>query len=163
MIYILVILFLLILLFGIFFYTKYNNLSDINKKLEISLEKIQELVSFKKNKVKEILDIIKEEKYNYRYEHISDNFIEEENEIFILFWDLKKEFKTNKKVRIIVNEVEKYENDLEGLKDYYNCNVNLYNELYKKIPFNLLFKVLKFDNKRAFESKKIEEFEILKD
>ena len=162
MFYIVIVL-LLLITFGILFYSKYSFLKDINEKLNISLNKIKELVFFKESKIKEILDLINDDKYNYRYEHIDLDFVNKENEIFILFWDLKKDLKNNKKVKNIIIDVEKNENDLEGLKDYYNCNVNLYNEIYEKMPFNILFKLFKFENKKLFESKKIEDFEILKD
>ena len=163
MLYIFGVIFLLLLVLGVIFYNKYNSINDINDKLDISMKKIKELFDFKNDKVKEILEIINDEKYNYRYEHINEEFTLKENEIFILFWDLKKEFENNKKISKIISEVEKNENDLEGLKDFYNSNINLYNEIYEKIPFNIFFKLLKFKPRNSFESKKIEDYEILKD
>ena len=55
------------------------------------------------------------------------------------------------------------EEDLEGLKDYYNSKVILYNEKYLNKVFCNIYKMLKLEKQKKFKLRKIESFEILKD
>ena len=55
------------------------------------------------------------------------------------------------------------EEDLEGLKDYYNSKVIIYNEKYLNKLFCKIYKMLKLEKQKKFKLRKIESFEILKD
>ena len=130
------------------------------------MEKREELVNNKDENVNKILDIISDDKLRARYVK-SDNVIDNENNIFSLYWDIKKYLKekniNNDEINNIVKEIDKYEDDLEGLKDFYNSSVNIYNNYFYKKPFNIVYKVFRYNEKQKFISKKIESYEILKD
>ena len=59
-------------------------------------------------------------------------------------------------------QIRDLEEELDGLKDYYNANVLDYNEIFLKKYFNKIFKLLKFDSYKAFKIRKLEEYEIFK-
>lgn len=159
---VLILLLILIFLF-IMFFIKFTNLKEYNEKLDICLLKIEEMVKFKSASINEILDIIKDEKLSYKFEHLNENFFDKENDLFNLFWDLKKDYSNNKKIKKLLIDIDKNENDLEGLKDFYNSSANAYNDILNKKPYNLFFKLLKHEESALFKSKKIEDYEILKD
>lgn len=165
MIIVLIISIILVVLFTIGI-IKISGLKEKEEKLDISLEKIEELVNNKDENVNKILDIISDDKLRARYVK-SDNVIDNENNIFSLYWDIKKYLKekniNNDEINNIVKEIDKYEDDLEGLKDFYNSSVNIYNNYFYKKPFNIVYKVFRYNEKQKFISKKIESYEILKD
>ena len=165
MIIVLIISIILVVLFTIGI-IKISGLKEKEEKLDISLEKIEELVNNKDENVNKILDIISDDKLRARYVK-SDNVIDNENNIFSLYWDIKKYLKekniNNDEINNIVKEIDKYEDDLEGLKDFYNSSVNIYNNYFYKKPFNIMYKVFRYNEKQKFISKKIESNEILKD
>lgn len=165
MIIVLIISIILVVLFTIGI-IKISGLKEKEEKLDISLEKIEELVNNKDENVNKILDIISDDKLRARYVK-SDNVIDNENNIFSLYWDIKKYLKekniNNDEINNIVKEIDKYEDDLEGLKDFYNSSVNIYNNYFYKKPFNIMYKVFRYNEKQKFISKKIESYEILKD
>lgn len=165
MIIVLIISIILVVLFTIGI-IKISGLKEKEEKLDISLEKIEELVNNKDENVNKILDIISDDKLRARYVK-SDNVIDNENNIFSLYWDIKKYLKekniNNDEINNIVKEIDKYEDDLEGLKDFYNSSVNIYNNYFYKKPFNIMYRIFRYNEKQKFISKKIESYEILKD
>ncbi len=165
MIIVLIISIILVVLFTIGI-IKISGLKEKEEKLDISLEKIEELVNNKDENINKILDIISDDKLRARYVK-SDNVIDNENNIFSLYWDIKKYLKekniNNDEINNIVKEIDKYEDDLEGLKDFYNSSVNIYNNYFYKKPFNIMYRIFRYNEKQKFISKKIESYEILKD
>lgn len=166
MIYIIIGIIVFLVLILLFLYMKINNLKDEHDKIEVALNKINNIVNKKDENILNILDILKDEKLKSKYEN-KDNIIEKEENLFYLYWDINKYLnenkKKNKKLDELINEIECNEDELEGLKDFYNSTVNLYNSLYNKKPYTLLYKIFKFKTKNIFTSKRVEEFEILKD
>lgn len=165
MIIVLIISIILVVLFTIGI-IKISGLKEKEEKLDISLEKIEELVNNKDENINKILDIISDDKLRARYVK-SDNVIDNENNIFSLYWDIKKYLKekniNNDEINNMVKEIDKYEDDLEGLKDFYNSSVNIYNNYFYKKPFNIMYRIFRYNEKQKFISKKIESYEILKD
>lgn len=165
MIIVLIILTILVILFAIDF-IKILGLKEKQEKLDVSLKKIEELINIKDDNINKILNIINDDKLKSRYIK-SDNVIDNENNIFNLYWDIKKYLNENNvnndNVNIIVKEIDKYEDDLEGLKDFYNSSANIYNNYFYRKPFNIIYKLFRYSEKQKFISKKIENYEILKD
>ena len=62
----------------------------------------------------------------------------------------------------MVKNLNILEENLDGLKDYYNANVLNYNEIFLKRYFNKLFRLLKFVDYKSFKIRKLEEYEIFK-
>ena len=70
--------------------------------------------------------------------------------------------KNNKKFKNEIIKLNEIDDDIEGLKDYYNANVINYNEIFLKKPMNLIYKLLKFTQYKSFKLRKIDDYEILK-
>ena len=84
--------------------------------------------------------------------------------MFNVSFDINKYVKDKKIVKLKdkVKELNVLEENLDGLKDYYNANVLNYNEIFLKGYLNKLFRVLKFGDRKSFKVRKLEEYEIFK-
>lgn len=91
-----------------------------------------------------------------------------EKALFDVRWNLNKlieeeKIKIKKESKTIITSLNEIEDEIEGLKDYYNSKAITYNEKYFKKPFYFLFKLFKLEDKKTFSLRKIENYEILKD
>ncbi len=165
MIYVLGILFLVLIIAGIFLFFKYAKLKDINNSIEIATENINTLLDKKLELVNDLLKEIKNEKIKKSFEYSDDlSLLEKEKVLFNISFDINKYIKEgkNKKLKDKVRDLNILEENLDGLKDYYNANVLNYNEIFLKKFFNKIFRLLKFDDYKSFRIRKLEEYEIFK-
>lgn len=168
-IYIIGVLFILLIIFILVILNNYSKLKQLSEVCDISKDKLLDSLNEKKG----LLIKLKDESKNKELIKII-NFDEEEN-IFelekVLFdarWNLNKLIE-NKKIKLkkelteILNNLNKIEEDIEGLKDYYNSKAITYNEKFFKKPFNFFYKLFKVEQKKIFTLRKIDDYEILKD
>ena len=155
---------LLVIVLGYLFF-KYSKLKDINNSIEIASESINAVLDKKLELVNELLKDVKDKKIKEKFEY-SDDFAlyEKENALFNVSFDINKYVKDKKIVKLKdkVKELNVLEENLDGLKDYYNANVLNYNEIFLKRYFNKLFRFLKFGDYKSFKIRKLEEYEIFK-
>ena len=165
MLYIVGILILIIILLCGYLFFKYSKLKDINNSLEIATENINTILDKKFELVNELLKEIKNDKIKEKFSYSDDYSIyEKENSLFNVSFDINKFVKEgkNKKLKEMVKNLNILEENLDGLKDYYNANVLNYNEIFLKRYFNKLFRLLKFVDYKSFKIRKLEEYEIFK-
>lgn len=155
---------LLVIVLGYLFF-KYSKLKDINNSIEIASESINAVLDKKLELVNELLKDVKDKKIKEKFEYSDDfSLYEKENALFNVSFDINKYVKDKKIVKLKdkVKELNVLEENLDGLKDYYNANVLNYNEIFLKRYFNKLFRFLNFGDYKSFKIRKLEEYEIFK-
>lgn len=157
----------LIVIFIVIMFLKYCKLKDFSKIIEVCSNNIDETLNRQIKEIDKILKYVEDDKIK-NYYVIKDSFdlFDKEDVVFNTSWNINKYFE-DKKVKddnkVILRNISNIEEELEGLKDYYNLNSIRYNELYNKVPFVYIFKLLKLDSKKVFKLRKLENYEILKD
>ena len=158
-----------IIIFIFIFIFHYLKLKELHEITLTCTSKIDEALENKKNIVAELLDAIKNNALNDIY-NIDDNMdlFTKEEILFDVSWNINKvldekpkEIK-KKKVKELFKNLKSIDEEIEGLKDFYNVKMNIYNDTYNKKPFYFLYKMLNFYPGRNFKIKKIEDYEILK-
>ena len=165
MIYIICSLLFLLFIFGAFIFFKVNKLKDIKKSLDIISSNIEEFLDAKLNIVTRLLSDIDDEKIKKEFSY-SDDFTlhEKEDSLFNISWNINKYIKDKRldKMKKDVSELNVLEENLDGLKDFYNANVLNYNEIFLKSYLNKIFRFFKFSDYKSFKIRKLEEYEIFK-
>ena len=154
MIYVIGVLIIIIILLCGYLFFKYSKLKDINNSLEIAKENINIVLDKKYELVNELLKDIKNDKIKEKFSYSDDfSIYEKENALFDVSFDINKFVKEgkNKKLKQRVKDLNLLEENLDGLKDYYNANVLNYNEIFLKKYFNKLFRLFKFEDYKSFK------------
>lgn len=165
MIYIIGIIIIVLLIGGFILFLKVSKLKDIKESLDICASNINEFLSKKLSLVNILLKDINDEKIKKDFSYSEDFTIyEKEEALFNISWNINKYIKDNnlKKLKDKAKELNILEENLDGLKDFYNANVLNYNEIFLKKYFNRIFRLLKFGDYKAFKIRKLEEYEIFK-
>lgn len=165
MIYIIGSIFFILFICGGIIFFRINKLKDIEKSLEIVSSNIEEFLDRKLSIITKLLDNIEDEKIKKEFSY-SDDFtlLEKEDSLFNISWNVIKYIKDNdiKDLKSDAHELNVLEENLDGLKDFYNANVLNYNEIFLKPSFNKIFKFFKFGDYKSFKIRKLEEYEIFK-
>lgn len=165
MIYVVGVLVLVFIISFGYLFLKYSKLKDINNSLLICMDSIDDVLATKLEFVNELLKEIKNEKIKKKFNYSEDlSLYEKEDSLFNVSFDINKFVKEgkNKKLKEKVRELNILEENLDGLKDFYNANVLNYNEIFLKRYFNKIFRLLKFEDYKSFKIRKLEEYEIFK-
>ena len=165
MIYIIGTVILILIIIADIVFLKYYKLKDIRTSIDMCAEKIDELLEKKLEIVNELLKNIKKDsiKKGFSYDE-NASLYDREDALFNVAFEINKYVKEtgNKKVSKNMEELSTLEENLDGLKDFYNTNVLNYNEIFLKKPFNKIFKLLKFEQFKSFKIRKLQEYEIFK-
>ena len=147
-------------------FIKYKKLEDLENAIITCEENLEYQLKEKNEIIKILIKEINDEELNKFKYNEEETIHEKENALFNIRWDINKYLLENpkknntfKKEIIKLNEID---DNIEGLKDYYNANVINYNELFLKKPLNLIYKLLKFTQYKSFKLRKIDDYEILK-
>lgn len=159
---------LIIIVLGIIILINYLKLKDLNDTIKICENKIKENLDEKK----ELLDKVTKSCKNKELAKIE---VREEIDIFEFdntLYDIRnkintlindKKYKPKKEIIEVIKELNDVDDNIEGLIDYYNSKVSMYNSKYEVKPFNFIYKILKLPVFETFKVKKIVNYEILKD
>ena len=145
---------------------KLKELKEIEKKLNITEEKINEILKTKKDNLDKISRDMDDKKLINDLKEDNDNLFKFEQNLYDVKFEIKKrisndEYTPSEELKKLLDDID-LEEKLEGLKDYYNSNSIKYNELLYKKPFNYIYKLFKLDAKNTFKIQVSEELEILK-
>src|SRR5574344_613659 len=118
--YIIIIIVLIIIFIVLYIIDNYKKIKELEKNINISLEKIN-----KDTKVKELKVLIKIKD--------DEDIFELEKTLYDVRWKLntlvnEEKYKPIKEFLDYYNNLNTVEESLEGLKDYYNSKVLIYNE-----------------------------------
>lgn len=140
-------------------------LKDYKFSLDYSISSIEEALSKKLDSVNDLLDDINNKTLKNKFSYNSETSLQErENALFSISWDINKYVKDKnlKKFYDDVSCLNLMEENLDGLKDFYNSNVLSYNEIFLKPYLNKIFRFLKFCDYKSFKVRKLEDYEIFK-
>lgn len=165
MIYIIIIITIILALLAIVF-IKYKKLEDLENAIITCEDNLENHLKEKNEIIKEVIKDINDEELNKFTYNEEETIHEKEDNLFNIRWDINKYLlenpEKNKKFKKEIIKLNEIDDDVEGLKDYYNANVINYNELFLKKPMNLIYKLLKFTQYKSFKLRKIDDYEILK-
>jgi len=165
MIYIIIIITIILALLAIVF-IKYKKLEDLENAIITCEDNLENHLKEKNEIIKEVIKDINDDELNKFTYNEEETIHEKEDNLFNIRWDINKYLlenpKKNKKFKKEIIKLNEIDDDVEGLKDYYNANVINYNELFLKKPMNLIYKLLKFTQYKSFKLRKIDDYEILK-
>ena len=157
---------IVVLFFMIFFiFFKISKLKDIKKSLEICDNNINVFLDKKLSLVNELLLAIKDKKIKKQFSYSEDfSLYERENALYNISFNINKYIKDNKmtEYKKKIKELSILEENLDGLKDYYNSYVSNYNNIFLKGYLNKLFRLFGFNDYKSFKTRKLEEYEIFK-
>ncbi len=153
----------LIILLGLFIYTKITYLKEENDNLKVALDKIKVLLDKKKELLLKLVKILKYD--NTILDNDNQDVFLLDTQLFDLRWDLNKllEESKNKKIPNIIKDLDLLEEELLGLKDFYNSHAKDYNFMYDKKVLCCFYKLFKLERKELFSVKKLDKYEILKE
>ncbi len=171
-IYIIIGLLTIIFIFVLISFIKYANIKDITKKLEISKKNIGILLGKKINVLSRASNSLKKD-FKIDFDISTSNNLEEDydfgldkntNNLYKSFIKIVDDNKLNgkKKIESIIDDYIDINEDMLGLKFYYNMNADLLNNLFKRKFYKIILKMLKIKKIDKFDVEKISELEILK-
>lgn len=165
MIYIIITITIILALLAIIF-IKYKKLEDLENAIITCEDNLENRLKEKNEIIKELIKNINDEELNKFTYNEEESIHEKEDNLFNIRWDINKYLledpQKNKQYKKEIIKLNEIDDDIEGLKDYYNANVINYNELFLKKPINLIYKLLKFTQYKSFKLRKIDDYEILK-
>lgn len=181
MIYVIGTIMLILLICFFIVFSNYSRLKDIKVSIDTCTNSIDESLNKKLEMVNNLLKQVDNEKITREFIYDeSASLYEREDSLFNVSFELnkyikeknskdnkdkKKKKKNETKVFDFETELKELnilEENLDGLKDFYNANVLNYNEIFYKKPFNTIYKLLKLDTYKSFKIRKLEEYEIFK-
>lgn len=165
MIYLIIIILIILILLAIIF-IKYKKLKDLENAIITCENNLENQLNQKKEIIEKVIKSINNEELNKFTYNEEETIHEKEDNLFNIRWDINKYLlenpKKSNKFKNNIIKLNEIDDNIEGLKDYYNANVINYNELYLKKPTNIIYKLLKFTPYKSFKLRKIDDYEILK-
>lgn len=158
-----------IIIIGVIVAINYLKLKDLSETIKICEGKINESLTEKKELLNQICKDCKNKELS-KISNIEDNLnlfefdntlYNIKNKINMLIND--KKYKPKKEILEVIKNLNDVDDNIEGLIDYYNSKVSVYNNRYEVKPFNYIYAILKLKNIETFKIKKVVDYEILKD
>ncbi len=165
MIYIFCTIFLILFIAFLYIFFNIVKLKDYKFSLEYSISSIEDALSKKFDCINDLLDDINNKGLKDKFSYNSETSLQErENSLFSISWDINKYVKDKKLDKFYddVAVLNSMEENLDGLKDFYNSNVLNYNEIFLKPYLNKIFRFFKFSDYKSFKVRKLEDYEIFK-
>lgn len=153
---------------------KINKINDLKENLKISQKNISTLLNKKYNILNSVTKFLSKN-FEIELETIEKNNLEEEYNIELdknlsllvkKFYDLVEEndkLKKEKKITLFKTNLKDIDENIYGLKSYYNDNSEKINNLFSKPLYKILLSITKTSKYKKFDTKKEAELEILKD
>jgi hypothetical protein len=166
--WIIYIVFLALVILVLYTLYKVKELKFIQKKINKCIDNMEDLFEIKEMYINEIIKKKKNAKlsdkmFNYRE---NKTIFDKENVLFGVNWDILSEYPDLIKDEAFTSfceYIEQTNEGIDGLKDFYNINVNKFNNLFSKKPFSLIYKTAGFERGKMFILRKLNEYEIEKD
>lgn len=165
MIYVIFTLFFILFLIAVFIFFNVTKLRDINNSLSLCNSKLDEMLNRKLSVINSILNKLDDKKLKNDFIYKDTfNIYEKEKSLFDASFAINKYVKDNKCENVLdeIRELNIIEENIDGLKDFYNAHVLNYNEVFLKKYLNKLYRLFKFNDYKAFKIRKLEEYEIFK-
>ncbi len=166
--YVIIIFVLLVIFTILYIYDNYQKIKDILENINTSKDKIDEVLNNKKELLENLVKDAKDKDLKIMLKEETNDIFSKEDVLYNVRWKLEelitdKKYSPKDEFKTYYERLKILEEDLEGLKDYYNSKVIIYNEKYLNKLFCKIYKMLKLEKQKKFKLRKIESFEILKD
>lgn len=166
--YVIIIFVLLVIFTILYIYDNYQKIKDILENINTSKDKIDEVLNNKKELLENLVKDAKDKDLKIMLKEETNDIFSKEDMLYNVRWKLEelitdKKYSPKDEFKTYYERLKILEEDLEGLKDYYNSKVIIYNEKYLNKLFCKIYKMLKLEKQKKFKLRKIESFEILKD
>ncbi len=155
---------LIILAVVIIIYISLEKIKDIDKNIDMCTKSIEEILTTKKDIIEKIIKDTNSKKLKDLFEYKEDNIITKEESLYNITKEINnytntnaKKKTNNKNLKEELMKLSSLDEDLEGLKNYYNTNAFNYNNIYNKKFFNKIYKILKLNKKDLFDSRKLDD------
>ena len=156
---------------GIFYVNDYNKLQYLKTKIEQSENIIDESLRAKYDAIVKINSLIKKvikDKKDYLKEYVNlknhriSNFDLDRKlvEAMNVIYELQNDYsilEKNEELKTLLLEIKTTDEKLSAVKNYYNKNTNLCNELIRKFPSMLVAKIHRFKVKPFFDGKDMQD------
>lgn len=165
MLYIIGVIILALVICFFIVFSNYTKLKDIQASIDTCTNSINDVLNKKLEIVSSLIEKLDNEKIKKDFVYDEGaTLYDRENALFNASFEINKYVKDNKKNKLKdeVKELNVLEENLDGLKDFYNANVLNYNEIFYKKFFNKIYKLLKLGTYKSFKIRKLEEYEIFK-
>ena len=139
-------------------------LKDIDMRLDACSGSLFEILDLKKELLDQLIKSSKNKNNKALFDTINtEDLFEYDDALFDAFNVLKDDKTISKKKVELLKDIKSKDEEIDGLKDFYNINVNKFNSVFSKKPLNILYKVFKFQKKEAFKIRNTSDLNILKD
>lgn len=168
MIVLLIVLIIIIILL-VAFYIFYKNVKNVKSIISVASNNILTLLDQKKELIDQTIELLNSKKLKNEFVYDEEwSVFDKDNALFKIRVDISNYLngqgkkKNSDEVHDLIKIIDTIDEDIEGLKNFYNSKVLDYKNLYDKKFFNLLFKLFKIESVNMFKSRKLDDFEILK-
>lgn len=166
--WIIYIIFLILIFVVLYTLYKVNELKFIQKKIKKCIVNMEDLFGIKEMYINEIIKKKKNKKLSDKMFDFKEKetIFEKENVLFDVNWNILNEYPDLNKEEEFTNFcefIDETNEGLDGLKDFYNINVNKFNNLFNKKLFVYIYKLFGFEKGKLFTLRKLNEYEIEKD
>ena len=146
--YVIIIFVLLVIFTILYIYDNYQKIKDILENINTSKDKIDEVLNNKKELLENLVKDAKDKDLKIMLKEETNDIFSKEGMLYNVRWKLEelitdKKYSPKDEFKTYYERLKILEEDLEGLKDYYNSKVIIYNEKYLNKLFCKIYKMLK--------------------
>ena len=155
---------IIILIIVLIILKNYFTLKELDLKIDACSGSLFEILDLKKETIEKIIKSSKNKDIKNIISDINtDNLIKYDEDLYQAFKKIEADKILTKKALSMTKDIKKIDEEIDGLKNFYNVNVNKYNLMYNKKPFIYLYNLLKLEKKEVFKERKTSDLNILKD
>ncbi len=155
---------IIILIIVLIILKNYFTLKELDLKIDACSGSLFEILDLKKETIEKIIKSSKNKDIKNIISDINtDNLFKYDEDLYQTFKKIEVDKTLTKKALSMTKDIKKIDEEIDGLKNFYNVNVNKYNLMYNKKPFIYLYNLLKLEKKEVFKERKTSDLNILKD
>ncbi len=171
---IIILIIIIIFVIGITYVTIYNKFQDyiirineVESKIDDSLREkfdiilsLNNLIKTKINTKKELVDDVSELKDKNISSFDMDRTLNKAYNKIIFVKEKYNEFDNDEDLYKLIYNIDDIDESIKACKKYYNETITDYNRLIRKIPYNIIGKILKYNEKTFFDGKDMSDEDI---
>ena len=155
---------LIVLIIVLIVVRNFFSLKELDMKIDACSGSLFEILDFKKENMEKMIKSSKNKDIRNILNDINtEDLIKYDEDLYEAYQKVKKDKTLTKKALSIENDIKKIDEEIEGLKNFYNTNANKYNIIYNKKIYSLIFKIFKLKKKEVFDIRETSDLNILKD
>lgn len=151
------------------FYILYNNIKNVKSIISVASNNILVLLDQKKELINKVIESLNSKKLKNEFIYDEEwSVFEKDNALFKIRIDISDYLngqgkkKKSTEINDLLKDIDTIDEDIEGLKNFYNSKVLDFKSLSDNKVFSLVLKIFKIENINMFKSRKLDDFDILK-